>query len=170
MSGHPQAAILAAAMLVAMGACSTTRHVGSAFSPEAVSQIRAHEGWVPIELLEPKAPGAKRPVDRVVKVMPDATVVRRPDGSDLTIRNEAIRSVRAHNRIMGAGEGMRVGFAAGAASGALLGYGIQNGDFIPHGEAMAIGGVLLGAVGASLGALLGALAGHTTTYVFDDGR
>jgi hypothetical protein len=169
--GRAATAVLGMALMT--GACSTTTHVGSAFSPEAARQIRRKEGSVPIEILDPEAPRSMHLADRVVNVAPDATVVRRPDGSDLTIRNETIRRVRARNRALGAGEGALLGGVTAAAMGVIgVGYGVRGTDpyLFSNQEVVVFSGILLGATGAALGALFGALAGHTTTYVFDDGR
>jgi hypothetical protein len=175
MKSVGRAATVALGVALMAGACSTTRYVGSAFSPEAARQIHRDERSGTIELLDPEAPRHMHLTDRVVKVTPDATVVRRPDGSDLTIRNDAIRRVRVYNRALGAGEGALVGSVVGAAAGALAGYGVQSQHpyvpvFASEGEAALEGGLLFGGLGAVLGALLGALTSHTTTYVFDGGH
>ena len=159
-----------------LGGCGTTTHQRS--RPASFDQLEtqigrdigtedAHPSENPaVTLLYP--PASERPRAAPALALPGPPLAGRSAAPLVDVSQ--IRGYQVRRRLPGAIEGLIIGFAGGAALGAILSGSAQPdapvGTAPPSAGETVAGAVLFGTLGGLTGALIGALVGRTDLYLF----
>jgi len=179
--GRARAIVAAIAAGVLPVGCTTTHLLGRIDDPGVREQIDAiaADGDAILHVREPPRPRPPSFGERVKGVTPDGLIVEPTRGQPLLIPRERVRSLSRYYHARGAGDGAIGGGLAGLIIGVTLGTlltisrpGCSDGcsqgpDTVPI---AALGGLILGGIGAVLGAGLGAAGGHEERFEIEDSQ